>query len=368
MKILIKNVIQIIDEYFLPSVSLRHLKLFNFGLRTLSLPNFESLNSNARVWGGVDKRSTAETKMYRLLKNERILQIFTRILKGLSLLTPDSFVNIDFLTFTKGWKHPEFQVLAFGLQTFLGRAIPLYFNTIQYPIKTVGSQNVFIIDTIKKFGKIFGFYPQFVLDRGFAIPDLIRFFAEEGVTYALRSKSGKTVTIIPMREFKDMDEIDKRIKMKHIKEKDIMVKVYGLPQHLIISDDNGKDKEPWYILTNDFSSPRKKILETYYHRFEIEETFKDLKHLKNLEQLQVKSEKSFRTVMWFMILGCWLAYFAQSIQEKTKVGVKIIYQTIRVNSHKTLSFFRTFFEGIQRIFYSVHAYLTRKLGLSQNTL
>jgi len=59
MKDLIKNVIQTINENFLPHVSLRHIHLFKFGLRTISLPNFESLNSNARVWGGVDNRSTA---------------------------------------------------------------------------------------------------------------------------------------------------------------------------------------------------------------------------------------------------------------------------------------------------------------------
>lgn len=360
MKILIRNVIQTINEYFIPHVPLRHVHLFNFGLKTMSLPNFQSLNSNARVWGGVDSRSTAESKMYRLLKNDKIKDIFVKIVKGLGLVTPESFVNIDFSTFTRGWPHKEFQVLAFGLQTLLGRAIPLFFNTIIYPILTAGSQNIFIIETIKMFGKILGFYPRFVLDRGFAIPALIRFFIDEDIIFFVRSKSGKAVTIIPMREFRDLDQVDNLIKARHIKEKDLTVKVYGKPMRLVISDKEGKDKEPWYILTNDFSSPRKKILETYYHRFEIEETFKDLKHLKNMEHLQVRTEKSFKTVMWFMILGCWLAYFTQTIQGKTKRGVRIVHHKVQVNYHKTLSFFRTFFESIQKIFYSVHAYLTRK--------
>lgn len=360
MKPLIKNVIQIINEYFIPCVPLKQIHLFNFGLRTLSLPNFQSLNSNARVWGGVDSRSTAESKMYRLLTNEPVRGICDRIVKGLGLVTPESFVNIDFSTFTLGWSHPEFQVLAFGLQTLLGRAIPLFFNVITYPVKGVGSQNIFIIETTKRFKDILGFYPRFVLDRGFAIPALIQFFIEEDIIYYVRSKSGKKVTILPMREFADMDELDRLVPAGHIKEKDVMVKVYGKPMRLVISNKDGKDKEPWYILTNDFSTPRRKILETYYHRFEIEETFKDLKHVKNLEHLQVKTEKSFKTVMWFMILGCWLAYFTQTIQEKTKRGVKSIYLKVKINSHKTLSFFRTFFESIQKIFYSVHAYLTGK--------
>ena len=120
MKTLIKKVIETINEYFLPYVSLKHIYLFKFGLATISLPNFESLNSNARIFGGVNNRSTAESKMYRLLKNETLRNIFVKILKGLGLVTPESFVNIDFSTFTLGWKHKEFQVLIFGLQTFLG--------------------------------------------------------------------------------------------------------------------------------------------------------------------------------------------------------------------------------------------------------
>lgn len=360
MKALIKNVIGTINEYVIPYVPLKQIHLFNFGLRTISLPNFESLNSNARVWGGVNSRSTAESKMYRLLKNETVRKIFVKILKGVGLVTPESFVNIDFSTFCGGWSHPEFQVLTFGLQTLMGRAIPLFFNAIRYPVKTAGSQNIFIIETIKNLKEILGFSPIFVLDRGFAIPSLIHFFLEEEIVYHIRSKSGKTVTMYPMREVKNMEEIDSLIKMKQVREKDVVVKVYGTPQRLVISDHEGKNKEPWYILTNDFSSPRKKVLETYYYRFEIEETFKDLKHLKNLEHLQVRSEKSFKTVMWFMILGCWLAYLVHMIQTNTKEGVKMIYQRVKVNAHKTLSFFRAFFESIQKVFYFIHATLTRK--------
>ncbi|TAL63430.1 MAG: hypothetical protein EPN88_12275 [Bacteroidetes bacterium] len=360
MNVLTRNVINIINKCFIPHVSLKHIHLFRFGLITISLPNFQSLNSNARVWGGVDKRSTAESKMYRLLKNEMIRNIFLTILKELELVTPESIINIDFSTFAGGWSHPEFQVLAFGLQTYIGRAIPIFFDIIRYPIIKEGSQNIFIIEAIKKFKNIFGFYPVFVFDRGFTIPSLIIFLITKGIVFYIRSKSGKTVRIISMREYQNIDQVDHLIKARQIKEKDTTVKVYGKPMRLVISDLDGKDKEPWYILTSDFSSPRKKILETYYYRFEIEETFKDLKHLRNLKHIQVKTEKSFRTTLWFMILGCWLAYFVQIIQEKTKQTVTTIHQTVKINSHKTLSFFRSFFEAIQRCFYRIHAYLTRK--------
>ena len=352
------------QEYFIPFVALRHIHLFRFGLATISLPSFESLNSNARIWGGYESRSTAESTMYRLLHNTQMHTIGMKLLHSFDWITPASMVNIDFSTFSAGWMYPEFQVLAFGLQTLSGRAIPLFFDIIQYPIKTTGSQNTFIIEMIKKFKDILGFYPQFVLDRGFAIPSLIRFFIEEGITFYVRSKSGKTVTILSMREIKDMEELDKLIPTGKIKEKDVMVKVYGKPVRLVISDRDGKSKEPWYILTNDTVSPRKKIIETYYHRFEIEETFKDLKHLKGMEGIKVKSEKTFRIVLWFMIIGCWLAYLVQQMYQKAKETTNAvsagIYRNIKTNTHKTLSMFRTFFEAIQRCFYFVQVALTRK--------
>lgn len=349
MHTFIRQTISVIQDHFLPLVPLKQIHLFKFGLATLSLPSFESLNSNARIWGGVESRSTAESKMYRLLKNKPMLTIGASLLQSFSWITPASMVNIDFSTFSAGWMYPEFQVLAFGMQTLSGRAVPLFFDIIQYPVKTVGSQNTFIITAIKKLKNTLGFYPQFVLDRGFAIPSLVQFFVSEGITFYVRSKQGKTVTILSMKEFADMEELDKLIPAGKIKEKDTMVKVYGKPMRLVISDHDGKNKEPWYILTNDTASPRKKILETYYHRFEIEETFKDLKHLKGMERIKVKSEKTFRVVLWFMIIGCWLAYLAQ-----------LSYRKVQINIHKTLSIFRTFFEAIQRCFYFVQGYLTRK--------
>lgn len=364
MEKLVKTVIQIIHTYFFPCVGLKQIHLFKFGLSTISLPSFESLNSNARIWGSVENRSTAESKMYRLLKNETMQTVGATILNSFSWITTQSMVNVDFSTFSAGWMYPEFQVLAFGLQTQLGRAVPLFFDIIQYPIKTAGSQNIFIIQAIKKLKSILGFYPQFILDRGFAIPSLIDFFIQEGITFYVRSKSGKTLTILSMREIKDMNELDKLMPVGKIREKDLMVKVYGKPMRLVISDHDGKNKEPWYILTNDIVSPRKKIIETYYHRFEIEETCKDLKHLKNIEKIKVKSERTFNVVLWFMIIGCWLAYLSQTTYQKTKETATIfshgVYRNIKTNAHKTLSIFRTFFEAIQRCFYFVQAYLTRR--------
>jgi hypothetical protein len=44
----------------------------------------------------------------------------------------------------------------------------------------------------------------------------------------------------------------------------------------------------------------------YYHRFEIEEVFKDAKHLFGLETRQFKLPERLTTVLWFVVLGFWL--------------------------------------------------------------
>jgi hypothetical protein len=355
---LITDTLRVIDEYFIPYVPLKQIHLFKFGLATLSLSPYDSLNANARMYGWYDIRASAESKMYRLSKNVKIRELFSSLIPHLHLITPDSIVNIDFSTFATRAPHPEFQVLAFGIQTYLGRAIPLFFDIIRYPITQVGSQNIFIIDTITKLGKILVFYPAFVLDRGFAIPTLIEFFVAEGIIFYVRSKKGKLVT---MKAYKDTEELDRLVAAGKIKQKDTKVTVYGKPLRLLISDKDNDHAEPWYILTNDFVSPRKKVIETYYHRFEIEETFKDLKHIQGLEILQVAKETTFKTILWFMILGYWIGYLTEGVVRKAATSAQHRYQYF-ANKHKTLSYFRCFFEQIQRCFYFVTRHLIQKPG------
>lgn len=367
----ITKTLQVIDKYLIFHVPLKQTSLFRFGLATLSLSRFDSLNANARIWGGYDNRNTAESRIYRLVTNTKIRELMPTLIPHLHIVTTESLVNIDFSTFATRRPYSEFQVLAFGIQTYLGRAIPLFFDIIRYPILQVGSQNIFIIKTIRTLGKLLGFYPRFVLDRGFAIPSLIQFFVEENIIFYVRSKKGKLVTIRKgMKEYKDTDELDNLVAAGKIKQKDVMVKVYGKPMRLVISNKDRNNPEPWYILTNDMTTPRKKVLETYYHRFEIEETFKDLKHVKGLEILQMAKVTTFKTLMWFMILGCWIGYLVEEVTRKTAENIKSLSRHNKTNKpsnkaknrHKTLSFFRSFFEQIQRCFYFISRLLTRKSG------
>src|SRR5579864_5376740 len=328
LNILHKSV-EIIQEKCIPVVSKKHLQLFRFGIASLTLSPFRSLNSNARIT--INNIHTAYTKMYRLTKQKKLLLTFPHIMQSFDFVHPDSLVVIDFSTFC------GFQVLTFAVQTHLGRAIPVHFEIITYPIVQPTSQNIFIQDALKHLKEILGFYPCFVLDRGFAIPTLIEFFVQNQILFYVRAKKGKGVTVV------DKKREEHTLPASMIKNYDTSMKAYGFQLRLIISNKPKDKEEPWYIITNDFDSSRKEIISIYYHRFEIEETFKDLKHVFDLKIFRIKTMQSFSIVLWFAILGVWLSFSIDELKlQIKKLTEKQIY--------KKVSIVRLWSEGVQRSF------------------
>lgn len=129
--------------------------------------------------------------------------------------------------------------------------------------------------------------------------------------------------------------------------KDAIIRVFGHKMRLIISPPPPKQRnpkkpqntEPWYIITNDFSSSRKKILHVYANRFEIEETFKDYKHIQKLNRLRIKTCQTMTILLWFASVAFWFAFWKEEIYPSHKESPK-----------KKRSFFRIFWEDIQRSF------------------
>lgn len=294
----------------------------------------------------IENSNTACSKVYRLVSKEKVLNYFPKLLTKLNLVKNSSLVNIDFSTFC------GFETLAFGVQTNTGRAIPVRANCLTYPIQNPGSQNQFVISEIKRFGEALGFYPRFVFDRGFWIPDLIKFFVEEDITFYLRIKAGKQL------EWSDNQENLKKISALRIGQsiKDTII-ILNLKDHeyknhqyklrLIVSPPPSKvtqkgkkqNKERWYILTNDLTSTREKILDIYKHRFEIEETFKDLKHVCDLKKFFIKKKLTFKILLMFACLAFWIAYLCRRFT-----------QLISTTGHpkKKRSYFKVWWEEIQR--------------------
>jgi hypothetical protein len=332
---IINQTIKFLNQSVFPVVSARHQGLFRFGVSALTLQSFTSLNSNARMV--ITNRSTAQSKIFRLVSNTTIPAYFTHLMSRLRLVTPTDVVNVDFSSFC------GFEVLTFAKQTRLGRAIPLYFEFIRYPITDPGSQTRFVMKAIQHFQQVVGFCPKLVFDRGFESPYIVPFLVTAGITFYLR-----------MRKDKHVLYQEKDIPLRNLPwyEKDTMVTIYEdtLPNQLRVvaseklserKDSQGKE-EPWYILTNDFHTPKETIIATYYFRFEIEETFKDLKHINKLKKFfQIKKELTFTILLWFSILTMWLAFLLTAT--KTCLITRITQK-----KRKKLSVTRFFFESLQQ--------------------
>ena len=262
-------------------------KLFLFGCQALANQPVVSLRGNARQH--IANFNTAKSKAYRLLSNSRWLIVFPRLLKQAGLVSERSVIALDFSTFG------SFQILTFAVQTGLGRALPVYFEIIRYPIAK-DSQNIFICEAIESFVEAVGCRPKLIMDRGFACPHILKILAQLSHPFVVRIKSIKTLTSAEQQLI---------FSAKQAPTNDLSVFVYGHVLRLVVSDNPANGNEPWYLITNDTVSVRTSIIIDYYHRFEIEEFFKDAKWLQGLENLRVKKIQSMAVVLWFVILGWW---------------------------------------------------------------
>lgn len=308
----------------LPHIPKRHKKLFVFGFSALTMNHFVSLNSNARMT--VVNRATAESKMYRLVSNKKILTYFPILLTHLKIVIPTDTINIDFSSFC------GFEVLTFAKQTSLGRAIPVFIDAITYPIADSGSQTIFIIKTVKKFVRLLGFCPHLVFDRGFELPYLASYLVRNHICFTIRMRKDKHV----MYQKKNMP-------LRNLPwfENDCMGGIYGETLRIVVSEKKQGMQEPWYLLTNDFNSTKDKIVALYYFRFEIEETFKDLKHIFTLKRFyKITKKQTFLILLWFYILSIWLMW-------KIPETERFLSQRALQNKHKRLSLTRHYYEQLQ---------------------
>lgn len=263
---------------------LKHL--YHFGISTFVSRGITSLRANARIpqlnW------NTAKSKAYRLTTNTKIPQIFSSLLAKLKVVEKEDIVVIDFSSFGNG-----FQVLMFAKQTRKGRALPLYFEILRYPVEK-GSQTTFVINAIKHFTDVVGCKPTLVFDRGFAGEYMVNFLAQNQYKFIIRIKKNKGAKIN-----------GKTVLVKDVGTQDMRVMMYDLKLRLVVSDLKKDMKEPWFLLTNDFDSSRKKIIQLYYHRFEIEEFFRDAKRLLGLEYINFQKSLSLEIILWFVLLTQW---------------------------------------------------------------
>jgi|SRR3989344_4145007 len=316
----------------LPFVKPKHQQMVSFGIQALTFTPYESLGSNARLV--IQNICTASSKIYRLVSSKSVGINFPRLVQSSGLVTTRSLVNVDFSSFC------GFETLCFGVQTGKGRALPVWNNCITYPIMFVGSQNLFVLNEIKSFGACLGFYPRFVFDRGFWIPAVMKFLLKNNILFYLRIKQGQTLL---------WQETGKRERVQTMgrSTKDTTVMLFNHQMRLIVSPPPPKQTNPkkkqnwerWYIVTNDLRTTREEILTIYHTRFEIEEVFKDYKHIQKLKVLRIKKQQTLRILLWFATIAFWIAWWScQNNPGQT------------VHPKKKRSFFRIFWEELQRSF------------------
>lgn len=318
---------QRIQEDILPLVKPKWKPMFRLGINALSLSPFNSLSGNARVSRKNSK--AAMMQMYRLVR-KNLVSIFSKIMLQFFNINDKSIINIDFCIF-----HP-FAVLCLGLQTKKGRSIPVWIDIIKYPIKK-DSQNIFILKSLERFLRIVKCKPQIVCDRGFIGKYLIHGFVNLGLIFYIRMKAGKTMI------YKGKKYLITK-KMKDIFWLDVTGEIYKLRLRTVRSSQSLRKrlklKECWYIITNNFELSRQEILNNYYYRFEIEETFKDIKHVFNTKPRYFQKTNTLLVLLWFQILGIWLLWH---INQKLKLIKKYL---IPPHPKKQFSWIKQSFEII----------------------
>lgn len=347
---IVQEAYSFVQARLLPHVVAKHQELFLFGFEALSIRPFVSLNGNARIT--IPVRNTAQSKMYRLVTKKQVLTYFSHFVSKLHLVQRQDTITIDFSTFG------GFQVLTFAKQTQLGRAIPVYLAVIEYPVDE-GSQTLFVMEEVKKFITLVGSTPTLIFDRGFESPYIIPFLVTEQIPFVVRMRKDKHVLFeakdIPLRNLPWFEK-DTSVLVYHdapkikLQEKLRVV----VSEKLSEREDSQGNRESWYLLTN---IPQKKkskeeLVASYYFRFEIEETFKDLKHIFELKKFyRIKKQQTFKVLLWFIILGIWLSfllekpkqYLIQRIQEKKRMKlsvVRFLYEQIQ------LEFFLAFRQSV----------------------
>jgi hypothetical protein len=338
---IVRDIRVLIQNKLLSSTPKKWLPQFQFGLQAYSLQTFQSATGNARRI--VANPNTAARKSERLLANSKLAECFGGIFDALRLVRPGSFVNVD---------HSDMNgltALVGAIQTRNGRAIPCFVGTTysdrlpareDAPLRKQSLREArtnercyrsftgHTIDALQDFADRLGFWPRLVFDRGFGNESIVTHLAAEGATFYIRLKAGRFVACD-----------DQRTEVKQLKDKDTTIRLYGLTLRVIRSPKSRRAQEPWYILTNDRTSSRTKIVRIYYHRFEIEESFKDVKHVFEFRRTRLNKPTSLKVILWFIFLGIALLY---SVTKPTKQTVQ------HRHSKKQTSWLRQAYEQLQQ--------------------
>jgi hypothetical protein len=264
---------------------------------------------------------TGLRKAERMFQNTAFTDRLGDVFDQLALVKPSSYVNVD---------HSDMHgltALVGAVQTRKGRALPCMVETtyahhipahadaaphwkkLRAAMQAARRQQSFTEHTVTGLQSLadrLGFWPRLVFDRGFGNKSIVTHLVAANATFYIRLKAGRYV------------ECDgEATEVKALTERDATVQLYGLTLRVIRSPKSRRAKEPWYILTNDFKSSRHKIVQIYYHRFEIEETFRDIKHIFEYKRTRLTKPTNLKLILWLVSLGIALLYLVTKPTKQT---------------------------------------------------
>ncbi len=307
---------------------------FTTGVAALSTTALTSLNANGR--GLHDNRWTGESRVRSTVTDVRFPALLLRaIVKEFLPKHGQLRLSLDHSTFG------TFTIAVFALSAGKGRALPVW-----CVVTRTGKGHKLLKPLLRGFRILLDqlSYQQrkrivVVMDRWFAIPDLLGWLDREHLGFVVRLKSSTPVGV-------PWVEPHKTIPAGEVSLPDTPVTYHGHDWRLVRSDlrPGMKSEEPWLLLTNIPTNKltRQQVLRTYAKRFEIEEHFKDMKWIEKYEWHQLRKLNTARTVFMFVFFGWWLLLKAY--------GTDKAYQRERkTHPKKQLSWFRTIWEYWQRL-------------------
>lgn len=304
---------------------------FLTGVEALATRGLASLNANGRGLHG--NRWTGETRIRRTVTEERFPALLLKAI--LQEFLPERGMlrlSLDHSTFG------TFTIAVFALSAGRGRALPVWCI-----VTRTGKGHKLLKPLLKGFKLLLEQlrYQQrkrlvVVMDRWFAIPDLLEYLDSEHIGFVVRLKAGTPIGVPWVEPYRT-------IPAGEVSLPDTPITYHGHDWRFVRSDlrPGMKSPEPWFLLTNIPVSKmtRQQILRTYAKRFEIEEHFKDIKWIEGYEWHRMKKLATARTVFMFVFFGWWLLLRAY---QATKGEHRDTHRD--VHPKKQLSWFRTIWE------------------------
>lgn len=282
------------------------------GIQAFSLQEFSSINSNGRSLAA--KRKTGP--------------LISKLILNFLPHTPLLYCSLDHSQFG------PFCIAILAVSFRKGRALPIWCQVNRSEaglIKPLLSELKCLSDNLPDDQKL-----VLVMDRWFCGQKLFDLISSCGWYFICRAKYSRRVHVPWER---------KSIPIGEISHYELPIEYKGMNLRMVRSNikPGMKEDEPWFLLTNLPASiaSRIQIIHRYAERFEIEESFKDMKWLQRFKWQQIKKTGVIKAVLFFIFFGWWLFWLLSKDLTKQELNPP--------NPKHQLSWFRIVSEKIHHL-------------------